>query len=130
MREIKFRAWDKEDELMYDVIRIHFNTRGYVAVPVIGPDGWELERRKLSRVELMQHTGIKDKNGKEIWEGDIIEYLDKGSLTHDFIEPVIWIDNKYNVGWGTDNSENVWAEVARLSVVIGNIYENPELLQS
>lgn len=93
-REIKFRAWDDEEKM----IRKSW-TR-------IAPE----ETRGLV---LMQYTGLKDKNGKEIYEGDILE-IEK-------------IDGKVRgtAGMGTAYSD-YWAGVLE---IIGNIYENPELLK-
>ena len=136
MREIKFRAWDNKEkkwELGYDLPNLGgFSMYGETIL--LGEYSHMIDKYLFHRdgyapsdLKLMQYTGLKDKNGKEIYEGDIIDYEDKHGLTQDFTEEVVWIDDKYNCGWGTESSDQVWAEVARQSEVIGNIYEHPEL---
>lgn len=63
MREIKFRAWEKNLKEIIQVYNIDFENR------LINKDGvW----RMFNEIELMQYTGLKDKNGREIYEGDIV----------------------------------------------------------
>jgi hypothetical protein len=70
MREIKFRVWDGGQ--MHPVEQW---TPSWVAVPVqVGEGEWQLEQRKLPETPLMQYTGLKDTNGKDIYEGDILEF--------------------------------------------------------
>ena len=70
-------------------------------------------------VELMQFTGLLDKNGKEIYEGDILKYRGKLSFN----------DPPFVVEWQNDDAR--WTEFypSNNFEVIGNIYENPELLK-
>lgn len=77
----------------------------------------------MPQVEIMQYTGLKDKNGMEIYEGDIL--WDSG----EYYSPVIWSED-YS-GWFIqtyDGPEPLW-EMAKESVIAGNIYDNPELLK-
>lgn len=151
MKEIKFRAWDKKSEQMFDVYSIEFRKDGlWVCLD------WEskvtgLRENWLSpdRLELMQYTGLKDKNGVEIYEGDII----KGTWSDDSEEqrPDLWtymivrfgegeVDasdyEEYSVSIlgfvleyikGCDETTNSILKYKQLEVV-GNIYQNPEKL--
>lgn len=73
--------------------------------------------------EIMQFTGLLDKNGKEIYEGDMLDWIDLGNgvATRDFI--VYWRSQLGNVGF------NISPELALEAEVIGNIHESPELLK-
>lgn len=118
MREIKFRAWDKKHKemLLGNSPSLWLSFYGKV---VQGFDEYGESDDWSNKVILMQFTGLKDKNGKEIYGGDITkhEYLDK-----QYLEEVTWSNNR--MGWvGIDNSYINSYEV------IGNIYENPELLK-
>lgn len=113
MRTIKFRAWDEADETMID-----FNTL------VNWIDGHQILVRGLinhtNSLILMQYTGLKDKNGKEIYEGDIVrcyggEYC-QGYREHD--ETFI-INNMLNDCFMMSESEYIEIQ--------GNVYENPPL---
>lgn len=134
MREIKFRAWDKErKEIMYDVFWINFSNPMVVACSV------EKYSRYLDcpeECELMQYTGLKDKNGKEIYDGDIVKYSYKSNLCSDGD-----IESYFKIGFyngsflqsnlaNIDNAEqyDLWYDWDELEV-IGNIYENPELVK-
>jgi len=132
-REIKFRVWLKIKKKMRKVQKIEFDDFGSVHVV-----GWFGEKGELlfnvsnaevgRTIELMQFTGLKDKNGKEIYEGDIV--IDAwGGKEQVIIEPfeVSDYENCY-AGSGfvleTHNLEDFKGKVE----VIGNIYENPELI--
>lgn len=112
MREIKFRAWD---------------TRASVMVYSDDFDCWVINKRPESWVRMMQYTGLHDKNGKEIYEGDIVTYpLCTGEPRKGVVE---WTD------WGTGYEPftvcGKCGDVpqSRAVEVVGNIYENPELIE-
>jgi uncharacterized phage protein (TIGR01671 family) len=119
MRTIKFRAWDKKKKLMFDVLELQFmvmNSNGGVR-KVIG-NGINGGAPVVHDFELMQYTGLKDKNGKEIYEGDIVQMVDAFGKGRD--ELIKWDDEIMGFCPDYASGEN--------SEVIGNIYENPSLL--
>lgn len=124
MREIKYRAWDIQTESMRDVLVIDWVNE------LIDLSSGIIERRP-HEVILMQYTGLKDKNGVEICEGDIVETVYNGEV---FAGVVVYdlseVDFKV-----TDGKEKYGRNFQYLAgndenEVIGNIYENPELLES
>jgi len=113
MRELKFRAWDKERK-QFNTFELD-NDAGFYNI------FYRAEKSKYAKKDSdwMQYTNLKDKNGKEIYEGDIIKEIDH-NLT------IEWINNGF---WckGGDGSNIMPSEECR--EIIGNIYENPELLE-
>ena len=135
MREIKFRAWNKELKTMNPVSALHFDKRKYNLMFI--DSGW---KHIPTKFELMQYTGLKDKNGVEIYEGDILhikEFCDN-EIDVEFISKVIF-SNK-NVFPSAFQLEEVRiikgyafisqsGEIDSEVEIIGNIYENSELIK-
>jgi len=134
MREIKFRAWDKKRNVM---------------VTVDNEDSWDSEKDEWyghvdemalnalgslseERHVVQQYTGLKDKNGKEIYEGDILKTIDHFGMV--FVKELVYDQDAFCVlGSGGPGLPDNCTWTQRISglkniEVIGNIYENPELL--
>ena len=124
MREIKFRAWDKNLKIMMPDFDnwIDFDGNYYErAQKTHDTPNIEIERC-VTDVVLMQYTGLKDKNGKEIYEGDIVITDEAGWKAKIVFEGGMFVCVD-NTTWGYSAFCN-WKKFE----IIGNIYENPELL--
>lgn len=146
MREIKFRAWDKKSKKMRQVVEIVWNTGLYLepndnTVKLIWVKGYDVIEQKdimMKRekdFELMQYTGLHDKNGKEIYEGDVIKdssgYIGKVIFnTTDVASCGCCYDKFMGTGFlAKDAKPNMgYLDMDERSEVIGNIYDNPELI--
>ena len=119
MREIKFRAWDKINKEIFNVESINFQERKVYKDTV--------SYRKFNDIELMQYTGLKDKNNKEIYDGDI---LSDGNDEKPY--KVIFENGSFRAEFEGDFEEysfDLINIVAQGCEVVGNIYENPELIK-
>ncbi len=118
MREIKFRAWDKINKWMGDEIFI-YGIGGVYESSETKYDTPNIEIEESDRFIVMQYTGLKDKNGVEIYESDVLDW-DKKEWGEPYQEVAKWDYELLNM------RQNDWPEWCE---VIGNIYENPELLE-
>ncbi|WP_415341517.1 YopX family protein [Clostridium perfringens] len=128
-RDIKFRAWDRYKERMGEIDKFHLKDK---ECSLILDNGDKIIHFYYDEIDIMQYTGLKDKNGKEIYEGDILERhgywpirieYDKGCLMVRDLDEVRYNNLILNVPICNFESINDWK-------VIGNIYENPEVLRS
>ena len=127
MREIKFRAWDKRSTTMYPFCYI--DETGWVNASGMINDNKCSTSGRLMYFVLMQFTGLKDKNGKEVFEGDVVKsfnQIDKKEVA--FVV-------EFNSGIFECLNDNELINLRTLCSydnceVIGNIYENPELIKS
>ncbi|WP_271523775.1 YopX family protein [Enterococcus mundtii] len=127
----KFRAWDKRQNVMRDVAVLHFNKSGKVNSIEYWKTPSELKSYHVRNIELMQSTGMKDKNGVEIFERDIIKNSNglTGYVTYLQQEAgFVVVLKKSDYRLGHRNTGESYAEATNHEV-IGNIYENPELLE-
>ena len=125
MREIKFRAWNKNnsDPKARMMELVHLTNLGLVIMP--DGDTWD--------IPVMQYTNLKDKNGKEIYEGDCTQDKNVAIKGVDEFGEVIFKDGKFQLKMpmvGRDGY-NYFDLVNYLNEheIIGDIYENPELLK-
>lgn len=119
-REIKFRMKDKQGEWQY--VEMVCSIIEALKDPVT-PGGIDIDENTIG-----QYTGIDDKNGKEIYEGDIVRYRDSRGQ---HIEKVIFDKGCFYAGmhWGSSTRVAPKLINTRITEVIGNIYDNPELLE-
>ncbi|MGH1783618.1 YopX family protein [Enterococcus gallinarum] len=120
----KFRAWDKNNK---EMISWRYLLNGYNLRNVF-------MRPEMCGLELMQSTGLKDKNDVEIFEGDIVSVRNHPFQKTEKSGAGIEIDGDYAISW--KEGDLTWCAgnllLARLKpyvTVAGNIYENPELLE-
>jgi len=141
MRGIKFRAWGKEKKQMFEVVNIALKFDGvddnpYHYISTMGGGfSWTEDRDKLI---LMQYIGLKDKNDKEIYEGDIGININNQDGYGNMI--VKFGEHDTSTDYYKDTAHGFYLqsskEILALSKyfcknnyeIIGNIYENPELL--
>lgn len=129
MREIKFRAWDKKQKEWYGTS----NPDGLIW------NGFALfgectmmdmpQITYLNNLEITQFTGLKDKNGKEIYEGDIVGKNTKSGYNK---QTIVWDNDHACFDWQTTTGDD-WPDGFSGFIdeyeVIGNIYENKDLLK-
>ena len=133
----KFRVWMKSLKWMCDVTNISFDSK-FVDICQYGDTERYTEMSvEFDEITLMQSTGLKDKNGKEIFEGDIVRttrFLGRADeiggfyeYEKDYLGVVKVLEGSWVIDTGSD-AVDLWSEIDE-NEVIGNIYENPELLE-
>jgi uncharacterized phage protein (TIGR01671 family) len=123
VREIKFRAWDKKRKEYFHISKMW---NGGTGLSCFSADGWVGNygnRGNMNDIVLEQFTGLHDKNGKEVYEGDILKYLSFEEKT--YYLPVFYSaeDASFQMGW----VKTIYA--THYGEVVGNIHENKKLVE-
>ena len=121
MRDIKFRVWDNERNAMFNSKSVDidfFEGKIEITSDTIRYD--EVYTDEIKDFELMQYVGCKDKNNKEIYEGDIVK-------TKEHIGQIRYSKGMFFIDVKGDFYLPIY-NVSKFMEVIGNIYENPDLL--
>lgn len=117
MKALKFRVWDIRNKKMFDWEEMEIQSRSFLFHELFG------ELKNYGKV-LMEYTGLKDKNGKEIYEGDIV--------TDDFDRYQIVFEDSSFCGRRPnkiDSSKFILAKIDSRGEVIGNRFQNKDLLK-
>lgn len=129
MREIKCRVWDSEENrMLYFQTPVVDKSQAVIMACNGRKENWiDTHIMSMEVMETMWYTGLHDKNGEEIYEGDAVEILKWNKV---FVGEIVFLQCAYvmveknsepkifhNLGWGYDSIK-----------IIGNIYENPELI--
>jgi len=128
MVELKFRLYDKLDnKMIYDEagLSLMMSLDGDYSVAKLGETGWKSNESKY--YEIMQYIGRKDKNNKDIYVDDYVRCITNlYDISYDEILPIIWRENSLQF----DTEHGVSLELLNQNEieVVGNIYENEELL--
>ena len=126
MREIKFRVWDTPAHIWLDASN---NRLTFDGSSILDASGWVWN--VPGRVIIEQSTGLRDKDEREIYEGDIVRHVFRKTHGFDHIGVVEWA--KLRGGFIVrikDWPDDLWQDSLPCWEIIGNIHDNPELLEA
>lgn len=136
MKEIKFRAWDKKKQEMVYVLEMKFLFESATGIWIMGYDDDKIDHEIFpEHLELMQYIDLKDKNGKEVYGGDLLKC---DQWPRHVIVQVKWNDDEWR--WAMESNDpkqfywedfSSWIFKKNMLTnfhITGNIWENPELL--
>lgn len=136
MRDRKFRAWDSRTKELIPILGFKYVGKKHIQLFYLDEDGDSTTCTcEKEFIDLMEYTGTKDKNDKEICEGDVLEWKFKNMLaggeeviryTVHYYEPSACFKTKEH---GSVNDTLLILTLSRDACVVGNIYENPEWLE-
>lgn len=130
---IRFRAWHNTWEEMCEVKRIRFDDEGNITTVLVKGEAFG-SNAHLEEIELMQSTGLKDKNGKEIFEGDILKVANNDSSWFEVVkydhDKAMFISKEVNLKYEVPETPlyDLFSPYLFKVEVIGNIWENRDLL--
>ena len=125
-RDIKFRAWVKDRKAIFEVVLINYVTKKVTYLFERVGHLLNIRHEKFNDVELMQYSGLTDMMEKEIYEGDIL-FESFGERYY----KVVFENGSFRAEFEGDFEEHSFDlidVVAQGCKIVGNIYENPELL--
>ncbi len=136
-REIKFRVWDKESKcFLFPQSKLCIDLETgypYLSQKLGNKGNYVTLCPPESNFVFQQFTGLKDKNGKEIYEGDLLE---SGAWFQGYGTVEVFWNNRYSSwrvvvpgGQGNYNGAELWEGILMNGKIVGNIMENPELLK-
>ena len=133
MREIKFRAWDKVNKEMCKITQLLFWEGEKIGIVSVDTERGELQHLPVESFEIMQFTGLQDKNGKDIYEGDIINN-ECYNFEVKFGEWYCAEVERHYTGFYLVNAEFDDSSLSELvqyddCEIIGNIHEHKDLLE-
>ena len=123
MRQIKFRAWDKEKKHWMSASEIDYGVskEGFCGTFILGGLG-------RYGYDILQFTGLLDKNGKEIYEGDVVKHIPSAFDNREAQGEIYWFNGHQRFAMKKDGSEH-YLDSLNIYEIIGNIYESPNLLK-
>lgn len=128
MREIEFRAWLIDEKKMIDVKAIDWDENGDI-FSINYPSGKAYSGYAKDNIELMQYTGLIDRIGNKIYEGDIVKIWGRGFTTKlGCVNAIVVFEEAQFAFYINERYYTIWKDSCEMYEVIGNIYENPELL--